>query len=526
VVPEQEQKTDTLDSRELNICSDQIESLLIDTGFAIIARPSRFFTMGRVFKTLWTEPAGGTMSSMDKRFYNEISYGELSFTKMRRFVVVRKRLHSCLCLAIYTYGGQGTAKNDVRPQDHAVVFVHGTEEPILLPEETSNKGAFPIIVEEQSENIDPMSRLDFSRVYTVEHNVKVLKIGRISPEHHERLERYFVDSLVPSKDSLDFDPDPADPQTELDRLDPSFKTRKPKFFNTGRVFSTLWTDETDSDPEVRSFVVVGEGAQACTCLWVRTFHAWGLRKPVVVMTEADLEEYGLVYNSKIPKLVNGIKKTPLRVELSTTLSTGEIREPTLLHYKKFFQVQHDAKAKDIGRLDSKSQKLLHEYSSEYTASEIPTSSNDASDLITYINDAMELASTVLQYIGDVKDFSEDCVKIREQISSTMGLLFTLANRIKKAEDEQGDDTTDRAWLAAFQPLSVSDGPIEQFKGALEHLSAALVPKDGAHKLGTPLKWDVGDEHIEAVSRSVTQQKSRFVLALQNDAEMKEYVMVD
>jgi hypothetical protein len=176
-------------------------SLLTCSDFETVVRPSRFFKTGRVFKVLWTEPAGAaTAADPDKStFLSEVGFGQMSFTKFRRFIVVRERLHSCLCLPIYTYGGQGAAKPSVRPQDHAVVYVDGGPQPLPPENEMPGKEAIPIILEHQTETLEPMSRIDFSRVYTVEHNVRVLTIGRISPKHLGSFDKAFIESTFGSK---------------------------------------------------------------------------------------------------------------------------------------------------------------------------------------------------------------------------------------------------------------------------------------------------------------------------------------
>jgi len=163
-------------------------------GFSVIGKPVRFFKVGRVFKTLWTEPAGATAKDADPNFYTRVSYNELVYSKFRRFVVIRERLHSCLCLPLYTYGGQGTTKSDVRAQDHAAVYAQGNSPPPL--EENLEKEPFAIVVEEPSESIGSMSRINFAQVYTIQHNVKVIKVGRISKDQLERLNKYFVDSIT------------------------------------------------------------------------------------------------------------------------------------------------------------------------------------------------------------------------------------------------------------------------------------------------------------------------------------------
>jgi hypothetical protein len=63
------------------------------------------------------------------------------------------------------------------------------------PDEGLEKTPFPIIVEDSDENIDPRLRLNFGRVYTVEHNIKVLKVGRIPTEYLAALDNYFVQTL-------------------------------------------------------------------------------------------------------------------------------------------------------------------------------------------------------------------------------------------------------------------------------------------------------------------------------------------
>ncbi|PVH81048.1 hypothetical protein DL98DRAFT_357803, partial [Cadophora sp. DSE1049] len=140
-----------------------------------------FYKIGRVVKTLWSEPAGGTAKDMDKSFYSKVGFDELVFTKIRRFVVVREKTHSCLCLPLYTYGGQGVAKPDVRAQDHVAVRICTTDRPSTprSTDEDTQKTPLGIIVEDSEERIDPMTRINFGQVFTIQHNLKVAKVGRI-----------------------------------------------------------------------------------------------------------------------------------------------------------------------------------------------------------------------------------------------------------------------------------------------------------------------------------------------------------
>ncbi|CZR67032.1 uncharacterized protein PAC_16931 [Phialocephala subalpina] len=167
-----------------------------DSPFEVISKPRKFFKLGRVFKTLWSEPAGET--SADEVANIEPSrFGGTVFTKMRTFVVVREMKGCSICLPLFTYNGQGTLKSGVRPENHAAVYPSDSNAP-SFPAENLTKSPYPIIVENPSESIDRMSRLNFGKVYTVEHNLKVLKVGRIPDECHERLQDDYVLAIAGS----------------------------------------------------------------------------------------------------------------------------------------------------------------------------------------------------------------------------------------------------------------------------------------------------------------------------------------
>lgn len=164
-------------------------------SYQIINDGNRFFKVGRVFRCLWAEPAGS--NAREFLFATPSTGGEKIFSKDRHFVVVREQRGSCTCVAINTYGRQGTTKPGVAAGDHAAVYDNKKfSKPTLARGERLSRDAFPIIVEVTGENIDPMSRINFGRVYTVEHNVKVIKIGRIPNEHLDRLKKSFVQCFL------------------------------------------------------------------------------------------------------------------------------------------------------------------------------------------------------------------------------------------------------------------------------------------------------------------------------------------
>jgi hypothetical protein len=167
-------------------------------GFCVIKEPKRFFKVGRVFAVLWSEPAGENVDWSDEDDYEIVRYGEKVFTKIRRFVVVREGDRHSTCLPLLTYQGQGTLKRGVKPDDHAAVFAENPKnlrlKEKLLPGEKLRKKPFSIIIEDSREKIDPLTRINFSKIYTVEHNVKALKIGRIPDT--DLLRKYFIECIA------------------------------------------------------------------------------------------------------------------------------------------------------------------------------------------------------------------------------------------------------------------------------------------------------------------------------------------
>jgi len=78
---------------------------------------------------------------------------------------------------------------------HAIIYMKGTQPARQETEPRTTKE--PIAVEPASpdQKLDPMSRVNFGKIYTVEHNVKVLCVGRISDESMPQFEAYVRNSL-------------------------------------------------------------------------------------------------------------------------------------------------------------------------------------------------------------------------------------------------------------------------------------------------------------------------------------------
>jgi hypothetical protein len=150
------------------------------TEIDIAANPRAFFKKGRVFMTPWAEPRG---------------FSEEVFTEKAQFAVVKPHAEFSVCLRISTYSGQATTKTGIAVRDHAAVVSLGGAFVPHPKGEHMEKESIVVKVENQNITIDPMSRINCAKPYTVEHNLKILNIGRVVGESVGLLDKYFAESL-------------------------------------------------------------------------------------------------------------------------------------------------------------------------------------------------------------------------------------------------------------------------------------------------------------------------------------------
>ncbi|KAK5156872.1 hypothetical protein LTS14_004389 [Recurvomyces mirabilis] len=159
--------------------------------FKLRESPDRFFKVGRVFLVLWAEPAGESKTLITKREQNDRgmstgNFGERVYSKVRRFVVIRAGKDYCSALPIATYGNKGVAKRSgVKKADHAIIYT-GQTPPRPMESEAPQRGeqgmqpvAIRVVPDNPVDKLDPASRLDFGKIHTIQHNIKVRQLGMI-----------------------------------------------------------------------------------------------------------------------------------------------------------------------------------------------------------------------------------------------------------------------------------------------------------------------------------------------------------
>jgi hypothetical protein len=122
---------------------------------------------------------------------------------------------------------------------------------------------------------------------------------------------------------------------------------------------------------------------------------------------------------------------------------------------------------------------------------------------------LQLSTEVLGYLNDVKDASKDRAKCAVEASNVHSLLINLRFRL-----EEGN--ADAPWYTAIRALGVENGPLDQFKQALEALQTQMTSRGRLQQAGKALVWKFKKEEIAGILVRIERLKTLVGIALQMD----------
>lgn len=122
---------------------------------------------------------------------------------------------------------------------------------------------------------------------------------------------------------------------------------------------------------------------------------------------------------------------------------------------------------------------------------------------------LQLSSKVVGYLTDVKDASKERAKCAVEASNLHSLLLNLRFRL-----EEG--SADTPWYTAVRALAVENGPLDQFKQALETLQTKMTDRGRLKKAGEALVWKFKKEEVGSILDRIERLKSLVEIALQMD----------
>lgn len=121
---------------------------------------------------------------------------------------------------------------------------------------------------------------------------------------------------------------------------------------------------------------------------------------------------------------------------------------------------------------------------------------------------MQMTFKVSESLSDAKDASNDRSQFATEISNLSKLLVDLLSRL--------DESSDHPWHASVRALGDKDGPIFQYRVALEKLKDKISAGDGLKKITRTLLWTYIKEDAESILTRIERLKSLVHIALAND----------
>ena len=82
-----------------------------------------------------------------------------------------------------TYGNKGCNKRGVKPKKHGIAYAKGLKPRLLEKEPKLGFPPVPIQLDMEGERLAKESRINYSKLITVEQNIKVCFIGHVVPEY-------------------------------------------------------------------------------------------------------------------------------------------------------------------------------------------------------------------------------------------------------------------------------------------------------------------------------------------------------
>lgn len=122
---------------------------------------------------------------------------------------------------------------------------------------------------------------------------------------------------------------------------------------------------------------------------------------------------------------------------------------------------------------------------------------------------LQLTGTVLSYLNDVKNASKECQQCTIEASNLQNLLINLRYRLEQGQI--GDP-----WFTSVRALNIENGPLDQYKQALEQLQSKVDVGNSVRKVGKQLVWKFNKAEVADILARMERLKSLLSIALEMD----------
>lgn len=136
---------------------------------------------------------------------------------------------------------------------------------------------------------------------------------------------------------------------------------------------------------------------------------------------------------------------------------------------------------------------------------------DPLSLTVSITTLIGATTQVLSYLNDVKTASKERAKLASEATNLLALLTSLRYKAEEVEQERNQ------WYENIRSLlGGANGPLDQFRSALEELAGKLAPATGLKKFSRTLTWTLDKKECIDILDKIERLKTLVGLALQED----------
>ncbi|KAK2609209.1 hypothetical protein QQS21_002291 [Conoideocrella luteorostrata] len=142
------------------------------------------FQPGEVFKVLWSEPQTSSSGYRESRSSDveDLTTAVDFNVGFRRLVTIANDQGHATCVPILTYSGSGCLKRGSKPAKHGIAYEAGKKAQLIKGEPKLGFPPVQIKLCVEGESIPKEARINYSKLLTIEHNIKVFFIGNVLAE--------------------------------------------------------------------------------------------------------------------------------------------------------------------------------------------------------------------------------------------------------------------------------------------------------------------------------------------------------
>jgi hypothetical protein len=124
---------------------------------------------------------------------------------------------------------------------------------------------------------------------------------------------------------------------------------------------------------------------------------------------------------------------------------------------------------------------------------------------------IQITTDTIKLLNEIKDAPKDRERCRTALWNNYNLLLGLRFRLEAGQNR------DEPWYAAVMALAAENGPLAQYKLALEELVPRVSGgKGGLAKIGNAILWKFSKEEVEGILSRLERLKSHVLIALELD----------